>query len=219
MNGPLISSLSINIFLFMLFLLMTLLYITKTGPVIQNNQSQVCPIVDGTPRTSPPFMINTSYLLKTLSGLYIQTCFGCLPTPVACFNQGIVASKEWNGDTIELIPKDNMYHIKINSKFNPTGKYYLNMVRVNESYVLCLTQNENQPTAMFQILTYISSNRQGTNLFQIGTPITGSLIGEGNVSCLVKEGIPIVDGYNISVNAPKGMDEKSFFLMLPAASI
>lgn len=215
MNGSLISSLSVNIVLFILFLLMTILYITKSCPLVSVPQIPVCPIINQ-PSQVLPFVPQRSYILKTLSGLYVQSCFGCLPTPIACFNQGIVATNEWNGDTIELIPTGSMYHIKLNSKFNPTGNYYLNMVRVNETYTLCLTQNQNQPTAMFQILTYTSSIPNGSHLYQIGTPVSGSLIGEGDVTCLVKEGIPIKDGYNISVNAPKGMDEKSFFLMLPS---
>jgi hypothetical protein len=99
---------------------------------------------------------------------------------------------------------------------NPTGEYYLNMVRVNESYTVCLTQNRSQATSIFQIISYSSSTPNGTNVFQIGTPISGTLIGEGDPSCLIKEGLPMIDGYNISVNAPKGMDEKSFFLLLPA---
>jgi hypothetical protein len=127
-----------------------------------------------------------------------------------------VASKEWNGDTIELITQGAMYHIKLHSKMNPTGEYYLNMVRVNESYTVCLTQNRSQATSIFQIISYSSSTPNGTNVFQIGTPISGTLIGEGDPSCLIKEGLPMIDGYNISVNAPKGMDEKSFFLLLPA---
>ena len=216
MNGSLITSVTINFILALLLIILILFYVTntKTTTIVQS-QSQVCPYIDNTSRNNPPFQTQRPYVLKTLSGLYVQSCFECLPTPVSCFHQGIVASEEWNGDTIELVSSGNMYLMKLNSKNNPTGTYYLNMVRVNENYILCMTQNSSQPTAMFQIISYINTTQGSSNLYQIGTPISGKLIGESQPSCLVSQGVSIEDGYNMSVNAPNGMDEKSFFLLLP----
>jgi hypothetical protein len=128
----------------------------------------------------------------------------------------MIASDEWNGDTIELVSVGNMYQMKLNSKLNPKGTYYLNMVRSNESFILCLTQNPNQQSAMFEVISYVNSSKSGSNLYQIGTPTTASLIGEADPSCLVQNGLMIKDGYNMSVNAPRGMNDRSFFLLLPS---
>jgi hypothetical protein len=128
----------------------------------------------------------------------------------------MIASDNWNGDTVELVNVGNMYQMKLNSKNNPKGTYYLNMVRSVESFILCLTQNTNQQGTMFEIIPYVTTNKGASNLYQFGTPTTGTLIGEAEPSCLVQNGLIIQDGYNMSVNAPRGMDERSFFLLLPA---
>lgn len=225
MNGALIGSLSANIILFIILLIIFILLIITLSsnrcPKQPIQPKPICPYIDTTPRGQLPFLPQKPYVLKTLSGLFVQSCFECLPTPVSCFNQGIIATKEWNGDSVSLIPIQNnnkMYNIKLNSKSNPTQTYYLHMVRLqNESYILCLTQNPNQPSAIFEIITYMSSIQGGSHIYQIGSAISGTLIGESNPTCLIKEGVPIEDGYNLSVNAPKGMDERSFFLMLPTS--
>jgi hypothetical protein len=215
MNVTLITSLSINILLFILLMILLLVWITDVKPVSPSSQNQICPINYPDP-IPPPFETNRKYILKTLSGHYVQSCFGCLPTPVSCANQGMIASEDWNGDTIELIDNQGMYNIKLNSKLTPTQTFYLTMVKVNGSNCLCLTQNQNQLNTMFQIISYISTYSGGSNLYQIGTPVSGTLIGESDPSCLVQQGLSLEDGYNISVNAPRGMEQKSFFLMLPA---
>lgn len=216
MNGPLITSILLNLLLSILLIIFLLVFVTNPTPPRTQPQIPVCPVVNP-PQTLPPFQTQRRYVLKTLSGRFVQGCFGCLPTPVSCANQGMIASEDWNGDTIELISVGNMYQMKLNSKINPKGIYYLHMVRSVDSFILCLTQNPNQQGAMFEIIPYVTTNRSGSNLYQFGTPITGTLIGEADPSCLVQNGLIIRDGYNMSVNAPRGMDERSFFLLLPAS--
>lgn len=215
MNGPLLTSILINFLLFILLSIFLIVLVTNTDTSVQQPQNPVCPVVNPA-QTLPPFQTQRPYVFKTLSGRFVQSCFGCLPTPVSCANQGMIASDDWNGDTVELVNAGNMFQIKLNSKLNPKGVYYLNMVRTNESNILCLTQNPNQQGAMFEIISYVTTSQMGSNLYQIGTPVSASLIGEADPSCLVQNGLIIQDGYNMSVNAPRGMDDRSFFLLLPA---
>jgi hypothetical protein len=129
----------------------------------------------------------------------------------------MIASDSWNGDTVELVNFGNMYQMKLKSKTNTKENYYLTMTRTdNNSFHLCITTNANQQGAMFEIFPYVTSNREASNLYQIGTPTNGTLLGEADPSCLVQNGLAIQSGYNMSVNAPRGMDDRSFFLLLPA---
>jgi hypothetical protein len=221
MNIPLIFSLIGNILLFLLFLFIVILFVTYSGSSIST--PNICPV----PPSYPPPSIDTtiSYSLKTLSGKYVQSCFQCLPSPVSCFQQGIIAAEQWNGDTINLIPLGNQfYNIQINVQNDPSGVYFLTLVPSGGRNIVCLTQNSNQRGATFELVSYTNTNQQITNatlnlpiatsIYQIGT-ITNTFLGEGSPSCLTAQGVPIEDGYNITPNAPRGMNENSFFLLLP----
>lgn len=216
MNAGFITSVLFNFLFIVLLIILLVVFVTNpTPPSRPGGQVPVCP-ANYPSQTLPPFQTQRPYILKTLSGKYVQSCSGCLPTPVSCADLGMIASENWNGDTIELINYGNMYQMKLNSK-QTKGNYYLTMTRTeSEFFNLCLTTNSNQRSTMFEIFPYISSNNNGSNLYQIGTPTTGTLLGEDEPSCLVKNGVAIQSGYNMSVNAPRGMDERSFFLLLPA---
>jgi hypothetical protein len=216
MNAGLITSVLFNFLLIVLLIIILLVFVTNPNPPQRQGQVPICP-ANFPSQTLPPFQTQRPYILKTLSGKYVQSCSGCLPTPVSCANKGMIASENWNGDTVELINYGNMYQMKLNSKQPQGNTYYLTMTRTeNNSFHLCLTPNSNQQSTMFEIFPYISSNNNGSNLYQIGTPTTGSLLGEAEPSCLVQNGVAIQSGYNMSVNAPRGMDDRSFFLLLPA---
>ena len=177
--------------------------------------SPVSPVSPVSPTTNN-ILPNFSYSIKTLSGRYVQSCFQCLATPVSCFEQGIVASETWNSDTYQFIPISgtNYYHIKVNVQRDLSGTYFLVMVPSGTKNTLCLTQTPNQKGAIFDLLVY--GNNTAGNLYQIASVYYGSLLGESLPSCLVPQGLVIQDGYNISPNAPNGMNERSFFLLLPS---
>ena len=216
MNLSLTISLIANFILFILLMLIVIYGITSSSSqkIITNSNNSVCPI-NNEPRTPLPYQVQKPYALKTLSGRYVQSCFDCLASPISCFQQGMIAAEEWNGDTVELMSASSgLFNLKLNSIKNPTGNYYLNMVRSNDKYILCITQDSQQISAMFEIIPYL--NDHTSNLYQIATPVSNSLLGESEPSCLVKEGLTIEDGFNITPNARHGMNERSFFLMLSA---
>lgn len=223
MELGLIISILANIFMGFLLLLIILLIITRNNkPIIiqprnQNCGGPVCPI----PPPDNNIQISTEavYTIRTLNGLFLKGCFGCLDSPVACIEKGIVAAPDYVEDKFKFIKTGNNTYQILYIPWEGGSvlpKLYLIMVRKKEQYQLCLTENPNQTAAQFEIVPYYTQSRNGVNLYQIGSVISGSLIGEGEPSCLVKEGIPIVDGYNLSPNAPKGMDERSLFLIIPA---
>ncbi len=220
MNVSLISSIVVNILLLILLLLMMVLYFMKGNGgenVIINQQPTINPPPPVCP-VQPEFNTGPVYVIKTLNGLFLQGCFGCLDSPVACIERGIIAAPEFNEDKFKFISLGNNLYNILFVKWEGSSvlpKLYLNMVKRREEYILCLTENPNQTSAQFQVISYSSPN--GNTLYQIGSVISGSLLGEGRASCLIKEGIPIVDGYNLSTNAPMGMDERSLFMIIPAS--
>jgi hypothetical protein len=213
-------SILLNIILVILVLILFILYINKNSSnkdnlVIQPCNAPVCPA----PEIRPKISTEGVYTIRTLNGLYLKGCFGCLDAPVACIEKGIVASPVYVEDKFKFIPAQNNFYQIQYIKWEQGSilpKLYLNMVRKKEQYQLCLTENPNQTSALFEVLPYFSENQNGVNLYQIGSVVSGSLIGEGEFSCLIKEGIPIVDGYNLSPNAPNGLDDRSLFFILPA---
>lgn len=215
MNISLIISVIGNILLFLLLLLFILLYFTY--------QPKVCPTQckNNQPSNQTTATLDTSikYTLKTVSGQYIQT------TMMNNQPSNIIASDTWNGDTIQFIPTgSNQYNISINvaamdvSDSN-TG-LFLTMTPLNLSTnVMKITTNQNQKGTTFDLVPYLYSftNSNGSNIYQIGSQLSGTLLGLQNPSCLNKEGLNIVDGFNFYVNAPRGMSDRSLFLLLPAS--
>jgi hypothetical protein len=222
MELSLIISIIVNIILGLLLLVVLTLLITRNNTIIipptpSNCGGPVCPI----PQPEYKIQISTDavYTIRTLNGLFLKGCFGCLDSPVACIERGIVGAPDYVEDKFKFIKTGNntfqiLYVPWKGGSVLP--KLYLIMVRKKDQYQLCLTENPNQTAAQFEILPYYTESKNSVNLYQIGSVISGSLIGEGEPSCLVKEGIPIIDGYNLSPNAPKGMDERSLFLIIPA---
>jgi hypothetical protein len=218
MGVSLIISVLVNIILGLILLVLIILLITNYNKpiILEPNTSCGSPICPA-PIQTPSISTSAVYTIRTLNGLYLRGCFGCLDAPVACIERGIVASPQYNEDKFKFIQNGNYYQIQYVAWEKPSilPKLYLNMVRKRDEYILCLTENPNQTSAQFEIIPYFSS-KNGVNLYQIGSVVTGSLLGEGDVSCLIKEGVPITDGFNISLNAPRGMDERSLFFIIPA---
>ena len=222
MNTPFIVSLIINIILVLLIIGMLVYYFILSPPSSasqcpgnNNGGGQVTP----TPNTNNQIIQNFPYALKTVSGRFVQSCFECLATPVTCYQHGIVASEMWNTDTVEFIQiGENKYHIKVNVQMKPNTTYYLTMESTGPGgakSVLCLTENAQQKSTVFEIITY--ENNKAGNLYQIYSVDKESLIGESKPTCLVPQGLVIEDGFNLSPNVPNGMNERSFFLLFPAS--
>jgi hypothetical protein len=223
-NIPFIISVIVNVILGLLLLIVFIYYLGKDDTIIISSKpscgggeipTSVCPVI------SPKIQLSTDavYSIRTLNGLFLQGCFGCLDSPVACIEKGIIGAHRYNEDKFKFIKTgENRYIIQFVKWETPNilPDLYLIMVRKNEGYQLCLTDKPQQTATQFEIIPYYTDSSNGVNLYQIGSVISGSLIGEGDPSCLIKEGIPIVDGYNLSPNAPKGMDERSIFLIIPA---
>lgn len=218
MNTPFIISLITNIILFLLILSMLIYIFSYAKSCTTGENVGPKPVAPVSPVAPTPnnILTNFSYAIKTVSGRYVQSCFQCLATPVSCFEQGIVASQTWNSDTYQFIPiqATNYYNIKVNVQVDLSGTYFLVMVPSGNKNTLCLTQNPNQKGAVFELLVY--ANNTVGNIYQIGSVQYGSLLGESLPSCLVTQGLVIHDGFNTSPNAPNGMNERSFFLILPS---
>ena len=215
MNISLIVSVIGNILLFLLLLLFILLYFTyqsKTCPAQCNNT--VNPSQNGMPNTS------LKYTLKTLSGQYVQSNL------IDTNNLSIVASDHWNGDTIQFIPTGtNQYNIAMqiaSVDVSNASTIYLTMSPLNLSTnILKATQIQNDKGAVFDIVPYLNTfgNAYGSNIYQIGSQLSGTLLGLQNPSCLNKNGLNVIDGFNFYVNMPRGMSDRSLFLLLPASCL
>ena len=210
----LVSSITINFILLILLLILLILYLGTTPQIVNSTgTANVCPLPP-TINTGLP-QSGVSYVLKTIQGNYVQSCFGCLASPVACFQQGVVASPDWNGDKVEFQSTGgNNYQILIQSKDasgNQKNLYFI-MVQSGPTYLLCLTRNPGQRGTTFELIPYLNS--KGENVYQIGIMETNSLLGESEPSCLVSQGLSLESGFNITPNAPRGMDPRSFFLIL-----
>jgi hypothetical protein len=223
-NIPFIISVTVNVILGILLLIVFIYYAGKDDTIIispnkpscGNESSVVCPL---NPNNKIQLSTDAVYSIRTLNGLFLQGCFGCLDSPVACIERGIIGAPRYNEDKFKFIKTgENRYIIQFIKWDKPSihPDLYLIMVRKNEGYQLCLTDKPQQTATQFEIIPYYTESPNGVNLYQMGSVISGSLLGEGEPSCLIKEGIPIVDGYNLSPNAPKGMDDRSLFLIIPA---
>jgi hypothetical protein len=209
-----ISSLTVNIILFILFLILLILYLSYNPIVVASpGIPNICPAPPASKNNLP--QPNVAYTMKTLTGNYVQSCFGCLASPVSCFQKGMVASQDWNGDKVELIPQGGDSYQMIVRRSDISGNQkplYFIMVSSGPTYLLCLTEIPNQRGTTFEIIPYI--NNKGENVYQIGILETNSLLGESDRSCLVSQGISLESGFNITPNAPRGMDARSFFMFL-----
>jgi hypothetical protein len=130
----------------------------------------------------------------------------------------VVAADNQNGDTVLFQPRGSGYQIVMIPSSSPNVIMYFTMVPQSLTQsVLKLTTNPNAAT-VFSLIPYVFSfegNNSGSNLYQIGTTSTNTLLGEASPSCATKDGLPIVDGFNFYVNAPNGMSSKSLFFILP----
>jgi hypothetical protein len=214
MLAGLISSVSLNVILIILLLLLLILYLSY-NPIssVLNPTPNVCPFPPSSNNSLP--QPGVAYTLKTITGHYVQSCFGCLASPISCFQQGMVASPEWNGDKVEFISVGGeSYQIQLkrpDSSGNEKNLYFI-MVPTGPTYLLCLTDRLNQKGTTFEIIPYV--NNKGENVYQIGIYETNSLLGESEPSCLVTQGLSLESGFNITPNAPRGMSPRSFFMFL-----
>jgi hypothetical protein len=212
MNVSLIISVVGNIFLFLLLLLFLVLYFT-TYP--KGSQNTPCPA----PTPAPPTTICTdascNYIIKTIDGKYLNSCLNCNYNA----DYSVVASNQYSGDTVQFIGSGNSFQVKMNIATDPSGVYFFKMIPQSLTQsVLKLTQNPNDKGTMFNLVPYVFSfsNNMGSNLYQIGNPLSNTLLGVDQPSCLTKEGLPIIDGYNFYINAPNGLNQNSLFLILPS---
>lgn len=215
MDWPLIISVIANVLLFLLLILFLVLYFTSYSTC----PGKSCPVNPINPSNNQTLCTDPScnfYTIKTIDGKYLISCFNCNYG----LDSSVVASDSYNGDTITLIPVQNGYQMKMNVATNLSTNYFLTMAPENiTKSVLKLTTNQNEKGTIFNIIPYtfnFQNNSNGSNIYQIGTPVSGTLLGESNETCLTPQGVPIVDGFNFFVNAPNGQSSKSLFLFLPA---
>jgi hypothetical protein len=222
MDLSLLISIAGNIILFLLLVFFVVFYFT-TFCVKPN----ICP--SGQPQPQQPQQICTdpscNYVIKTLDGKYLSSYF-------SGSKLSVVASDKYSGETVQFISSQNgLYQIKMNIPSDPMGIYLFNVIPETITRgTLSLTKNQNDRGTIFNLIPYVFSfqnNSTGSNLYQIGTPISNTLLGEGTSTCntnntLVtptKKGVPIIDGFNFYVNAPNGLSSKSLFLILPSRSL
>lgn len=215
MDLSLIISVIGNILLFLLLLLFVVLYFTTYASTPNS-----CQNITPTPPPAIPTICTDSscnYIIKTVDGLYLTSCFSCNQNG----NLSVVASEKYNGDTVQFIGAANgSFQIQMNVAMDPSGVYFFNLVpETITKGVLKLTRNQNDRGTVFNLIPYLfsySNNTSGNNLYQIGTPISNTLLGEDDTTCNVKEGIPITDGFNFYVNTPNGLNSRSLFLIIPS---
>lgn len=237
MDLSLIISIAGNIILFLLLLFFVVFYFT-TFCVKPN----ICPNSSSNNQTQQTQQICTdsscSYVIKTLDGRYLSSSF-------SGNNLSVVASDKYNGETVQFIGSQNGYQIKMNVPSDPEGSYFFSLTpETIKRGILSLTKNQNDRGTVFNLIPYIFSfdaNSTGSNLYQIGTPVSNTLLGEGTSTCVLNtqskgiartervnqcssvqcasKSVPIIDGFNFYVNAPNGLNSKSLFLILPAQSL
>lgn len=234
MDLSLIISIAGNIILFLLLLFFVVFYFTTF--CIKPN---ICPNSSSNNQTQQTQQICTdsscSYVIKTLDGRYLSSSF-------SDNNLSVVASDKYSGETVQFIGSQNGYQIRMNVPSDPEGSYFFSLIpETLKRGILSLTKNQNDRGTVFNLIPYIFSfdaNSTGSNLYQIGTPVSNTLLGEGTSTCVSNKiisaqskgsaiqcgsvqcgSVPIIDGFNFYVNAPNGLNSKSLFLILPAQSL
>ena len=209
MDLSLIFSLMGNIFLFLLLILFVILYFTTFG------KSTSCPFVPTpTPPVVPSVCINDSscnYIIKTIDGKYVVSSRDAN-------NLNVVASDTYNGDTVTFTGSGSNIQIEMQVASDLSNSYYFNLVpQTIKKSIVRLTTNQTDNGTTFNLIPYMFSfnNPYGTNLYQIGTPVSNSLLGVDTNPCGSRD-IPITDGFNFFINAPNGLNSKSMFVFIPA---
>lgn len=211
MDLSLIFSVIGNILLFLLLILFVILYFTTFA-----KNSTCCPSTP-TPAASPvvpSICLNDpscNYIIKTIDGKYVVSSRDAN-------NINVVTSDTYNGDTVRFVGSGSNIQIVMSVASDLTNVYFFNLVPqlINKSIVR-LTTNQQDKGTIYNLIPYMFSfnNPSGTNLYQIGTPISNSLLGVDSNLCGTRE-IPITDGFNFFINAPNGLNSKSMFLFIPA---
>ena len=224
MDLSLIISIVGNILLFLLLVLFVILYFTTYA-----NTPYTCPVNPSPQNPIVPSICtdaSCNYIIKTLDGKFLTSCFSCSSSSTAG-QLSVVASDKFNGDTVKFINVSNTgnFQIQMNIANDPSNTYYFNLTpETITKGVLKLTTNPNERGTVFNLIPYLfsySSNANGSNIYQIGTPLSNTLLGEaGESNCKnTNEGkgtVPIVDGFNFYVNTPNGLNSKSLFLIIPS---
>jgi hypothetical protein len=120
-----------------------------------------------------------NYILKTLDDKYIQSCIGCVGGLSECFEGGIQAADNWNGDTVKFTGDSITMNIKSNNQ-NLLMKTITNPKSSNN--IICLTSSKTKNcNTNLKLIVYSDASKSEEKVYRIKSN-NGTFIG-------TKEGI------------------------------